>query len=171
MTKVLALAALSLSLGAGPSVRRTKVAQALTASQPAVDPNLTLMGQTYTASAIPGALKLQGCSGFRVTLQAPVGCTIDAAGNLDFYYWPDAYSVAQGGSGAQPWPLNKAMQQSIAAATSVTACAGGPCRSVTFGDFPTYGLQGGWVYPALNAATMTGGCSQITVYVEANCSQ
>lgn len=135
---------------------------------PEVPPNPTSVpprtpGQSST---INGALHLVGCSGYRITLCAPPGQTLAGAGTVQVYYWPDYLSPS---NNITVWPRNKGLDETVPT-TSATDCNGGACRCVTFPDHPTFGLNGGWIYAAPNAVTLSGSGPSVTVLIEAVCA-
>ena len=162
MIRTLAAVALSLSLGANTS-RKSSASLSTTVAQPTGNPNASLTSG-YLSSAIPGALKLNGCTGYRITLTADgsAAARLSGAGTVDIYYWPDGFAVAQ------PWPINLGLVETVS--VTATSCASAPCKSQVFPDRVTTGLNGGWIYAAPNGVTVSAGSTAL-VTIEAACTQ
>ena len=115
-------------------------------------------------SGVPGALRITGCTGYRITICAQAGATLSGAGTVDIYYYSDYWPT---GFSPSPWPINNGLQETVNTSIS-TKCAGSTCQCQVFDDHPTVGLNGGWIYAAPNGVTVSAGTTAL-VLIEASC--
>lgn len=171
MRCLLVLLALTALPAFGQSVPKTRVSSALlglSASTPTVSP---LPQKTDgTSTTVPGALRITGCQGYRITVCAPApGDTITAVGTVQIYYWSDYFgTVSVGNFTPTKWPRNKLIDETVPS-TTATDCNSSTCSCVTFPDRWTSGPGMGWIYPAPNSFVTAAGASTVRVILEAVC--
>lgn len=142
----------------------------LTENSPATDPQV---GNTRTdgisSSVVPGAIRINGESGYRITLLANSGSTLSGAGTVDMYYCPTTNQPAGYTSSlcSGIWPKNPGLSETVT--VTATSCrssgAGAPCPAQTFPDREAFGFPDGWIRPTCNGVTESSGTTP-TILVE-----
>lgn len=166
----LAFALTLLSLTASADVPKTRVSSALLLLSAAAPTGTPLPQNTTSGSTtVPGALRITGCQGYRITLCAVTG-TIAATGTVQIYYWSDNFGTAPLSSFMPgTWPRNKQIDETVPS-TIATDCAGSTCQCVTFPDRWTSGPGMGWIYAAPASVTTSAGGTTVRVTIEALCA-
>lgn len=156
-------------MGAGNNLRPVAWSfqcASLTENSPATDPDI---GNTRTdgvsSSAMTGAIRIKGNTGYRITLLAPTGQTLSGAGTVDVYYCPSVKTPAGFTTSvcSSIWPKNLALTETVT--VTATSCHGAPCPGQTFADHNATGLPDGWIRPTCNGVTVSSG-TQPTILFE-----
>lgn len=130
---------------AGTSVYFSEV-EALTRAYPNTNP----------LSGVRG-VRMRQPTGYRVSICAELGQTLAGAGTINMYYW----SFATGSPDV--WYMNPQLTETIS--VTATSCQGAPCRCQTFSDRDVTAHIDGFLEPATNGVTVSGGTT-VTVFVE-----
>jgi hypothetical protein len=170
MLRFVLLAAVLAAGTSNAQALKTRVSSALLGLSQAAPTGTPLPQKTDgTSSTIPGALRITGCTGYRIMLCATSG-SISATGTLQIYYWSDYFGTASmGGFMPSTWPRNKQIDETVPT-TVATDCAGSACQCIEVPDRWTPGPGMGWIYVAPASVTTTGAGTTVRVTIEATCA-